>query len=76
MPELIWWIILIYIAIRLVWWLWRPAPPTLLRSGARRQADAHDAAVSVAAVLGVRDGLHAEGRATKNDGPPSVTRSK
>jgi hypothetical protein len=76
MPELMWWIILIYISIRLLRWLWRHAPPTLLRSGARRQADIHDAAISVAAVLGVRDGLHVDGRATEDDGPPVITRSK
>lgn len=58
MPEPMWWIIFIYIAFRLLWRLWHPAPRTLLRRGPPQQADAHDAAVSVAAVLGVRDGMH------------------
>jgi hypothetical protein len=67
MPELIWWIIFIYIAIRLLWWLWRPAPRTLLRRGPRRPVDAHDAAVAIAAVLGVRDGLSADRQASTPD---------
>lgn len=65
MLELMWWIIPIYLAIRLLWWLWRPTPRTLFRGSPRRQTDAHDAAISVVAVLGVRDGLNVGGRPTE-----------
>jgi hypothetical protein len=75
MPELIWWIIAIYIAIRLLWWLWRPAPRTLLRRSPQRQPDAHDADISLAAVLGVRDGLHADRQAREDDGAQEASSS-
>ena len=63
--EVVWTVILIWIAIRIAWWAIRPKPDrrTQLRrtlQADRTRDDAHDAAVSVAAVLGVRDGAKRE----------------
>lgn len=60
MPDWMWWIIIGYLTVRVLAWLFAPhfrAPTPRLQS-AHRPDGAHDAAVSIAAVLGVRDGLH------------------
>lgn len=62
MLELLWTILLIWIAIRIVWWgfghHFRPKPPRI--QPRLSTDDAHDAAISIAAVLGVRDGRRRE----------------
>jgi hypothetical protein len=68
MLDVFWWILFVYIAVRILWWLWRPAPPTLLRPDRRSHRDSHDAAVSIAAVLGVRDGSRTGNRRPIDDG--------
>lgn len=56
MPEWFWWIVAIWISVRMLWWLWGPKPKRRIRLE-RPRDDAHDAAISVAAMLGTRDGL-------------------
>ncbi|HSK47581.1 MAG TPA: hypothetical protein VLA05_06205 [Coriobacteriia bacterium] len=55
--ELFWWIVGLWISARLLWWSWGPRRQPRLRVPARPEDSAHDAAIAVSAVLGVRDGL-------------------
>jgi hypothetical protein len=54
LAEALWWLAGLWISGRLLWSLWGPKLPAGRRVVG---ADAHDAAVALAGVLGVRDGV-------------------
>lgn len=55
--ELVWWGLAAWLSARLLSWSWGPRRQPRLRVPTRPKDSAHDAAIAISAVLGVRDGL-------------------